>query len=231
MTEAIDLRPRLALALDLDDPVAALDLAEELAPWFGVGKVGYELYAAGGPAVVERVAATGLSVFLDLKLHDIPTTVGRAARVLGRLGIGYLNFHAAGGLDMLRAGAEGLREGAAAAGMPVPRALAVTVLTSDPPDDRLVGARAALASEAGCDGVVCAASDVVNVRRAFPGALTMVPGIRTEAAARHDQVRVATPRDALEGGADVIVVGRAVTAASDPASEAQALVASLAGLG
>ena len=93
-----------------------MQLAREVAPWFGVAKVGLELYSAAGPAAVEPLRELGLRVFCDLKLHDIPTTVGRAARVLGRLGVSYLNFHAAGGVDMLRAGVEGVLEGARDAG-------------------------------------------------------------------------------------------------------------------
>lgn len=231
MGDTRPLRERLALALDVDNPERATELASRLSPWFGVAKVGYELYAAGGPAVVGRLTDAGLSVFLDLKLHDIPTTVRKGASVLGRLGVAYLNFHAAGGAEMLRAGVEGLREGTEAAGHPPARALAVTVLTSDPPDDSLVAARSALAGDAGCQGVVCAAGDIANVRSAFPSALTMVPGIRPEGSALDDQVRVATPRSALDAGADVIVIGRAVTAAADPIRVAEALVASLSGLG
>src|SRR6195256_5287924 len=124
-------RSRLALALDVSDLDTAEQLAKEVAPWFGIAKVGLELYSAAGPEAIARMRALDLEVFADIKLHDIPTTVGRAARVLGRLGVRYLNFHAAGGVDMLRAGVEGLREGARASGRPPATPIAVTVLTSD----------------------------------------------------------------------------------------------------
>ena len=225
------LRRRLALALDLESREQALSMAKELSEWFGVAKVGYELYAAAGPAVVEALRALDMEVFLDLKLHDIPTTVGRGARVLGGLGATYLNFHASGGEAMLRSGAEGFLSGAADAGHAPPVPLAVTVLTSDQPDRDLLTQRAALAAAAGCGGVVCGAPDIEQVRSVFEHAVTMVPGIRIEGSAVNDQVRIATPAKAFEMGADVIILGRAVTAAEDPAAEAADLVASLPRLG
>src|SRR5215207_2625200 len=126
-----DVRKRLALVLDVDDLVEAARLARELQPWFGVVKVGLELFSAAGPDAVVALADLGFTVFVDLKLCDIPTTVNRAARVLGGLGAGYLTMHAFGGPVMLRAGADGLAEGAAGAELPAPTALAVTILTSD----------------------------------------------------------------------------------------------------
>lgn len=222
-----EVRSRLAIALDVDSPEAALDLAKNLAPHFGVAKVGYELYAATGPQIVQELRELEMRVFLDLKLHDIPTTVGKAARVLGRIGISYLNFHASGGEAMLRAGVEGLSAGAAEGGQPAPLPLAVTVLTSDPPDMYRVRALSGVARDAGCAGVVCAATDIADVRSVFPGAVTMVPGIRTGESSGDDQVRVATPSEALAAGADVLVVGRSVTASDDPSRAAAALVASL----
>ena len=224
-------RDRLALALDFETTDRAIGLAKELTPWFGVAKVGYELYAAAGPAVVEQLRSLDMKVFLDLKLHDIPTTVGRGARVLGRLGASYLNFHASGGEAMLRAGIDGLASGAAEAGHAAPIALAVTVLTSDQGNVELLRARATSAFDAGCGGVVCAASDIGDVRAVFADAVTMVPGIRIEGTSLDDQVRVATPAEALAAGADVIILGRSVTAADDPVATANALVASLPRLG
>src|SRR5438132_6638777 len=131
VTAADKHRDRLALALDCDDLVEAVRQARELKPWFGVAKVGLELFCAAGPDSVPALADEGFKVFLDLKLHDIPTTVGRAARVAGELGASYLTLHAHGGAVMLRAGVDGLSEGAHAGGMPTPTALAVTILTSD----------------------------------------------------------------------------------------------------
>ena len=140
--EADAIRPSLALALDVDDDVAALQLAKELRPWFGVVKVGQELFIAAGPDVVVRLVSEGFDVFLDLKLVDIPNTVGRAARVAGSLGATYLTMYAHGGADMLRAGTEGMIEGAALAGLAQPTPLAVTILTSDAgAPDHILGKR------------------------------------------------------------------------------------------
>ncbi|HUQ38793.1 MAG TPA: orotidine-5'-phosphate decarboxylase [Acidimicrobiales bacterium] len=219
--------PRLAIVLDRDDLDDALELAEAVRPWFGVAKVGYELYAAAGPAAVVALRDIGYAVFLDLKLHDIPTTVGRGARVLGRLGVSYLNFHVQGGETMLRAGAEGLAQGAAEAGHPPPVPLGVTVLTSDAAAPGLVAERAALALASGMGGVVCAATDIAEVKGVGPTLVTMVPGIREEGSNRDDQTRVATAREAIAAGADVLVVGRTVTAATDPVAAAARLHASL----
>ena len=165
-TATHDPRDHLALALDVGDLDTALAVAQRVQPWFGVAKVGFELYAEAGPDAFQALRDKGFRVFADLKLHDIPTTVGRAARVLGRRGVDFLNFHAAGGEAMLRAGVEGLAEGARDARPRArPVALAVTVLTSDPNVDAM-DTRLDVARDAGCDGVVCAGSDVERARRA-----------------------------------------------------------------
>src|ERR671918_130881 len=195
-------RARLVLALDADDLVAARRLARQLHPYFGTMKVGLELYSAAGPEAISLLADLGVDVFCDIKLHDIPNTVGRAARGFGALGARYLTLHTAGGVSMLRAGVEGLREGGAGADPPEPVALGVTVLTSEPEASaHLLQQRVAAGLNGGCDGFVCAATD--------------------------DQGRVATPRQALDAGADLLVVGRPVTRAPDPVAAAQALVAPL----
>lgn len=225
---AAEPRDRLALALDADDLVQARRWARELRPWFGVAKVGLELWSAAGSEAIAAPADLGYRVFLDLKLHDIPTTVGRAARVLGSLGASYLTLHAAGGVAMLRAGVEGLAEGAAGAGLDPPVALAVTVLTSEAgAPASVLGDRVRAAVEAGCGGLVCAATDVGAAKALAPGLVAVVPGIRPEGADRHDQARTATPRAALDAGADLLVVGRVVTAAPDRAAAARALAESL----
>jgi orotidine-5'-phosphate decarboxylase len=224
-----EIRARLALVLDLDDLVPALRLARDLRPYFGVAKVGLELYAAAGPDAITSLMDYGYDVFVDLKLLDIPTTVGRAARVLGALGARYLTLHARGDAPMLQAGVEGLREGASRAGLPDPYPLAVTVLTSDsgaPP--HIFPHRVALAAETGCGGIVCAASDLVEARQLAPRLLRVVPGIRRAGTDVHDQARASTPKAAFDGGADLLVVGRTVTEADDPAQAAAALVAELA---
>jgi orotidine-5'-phosphate decarboxylase len=221
-----ELRSKLALALDVDDLVAAVRLAKELKPYFGVAKVGLELYSAVGPDAIGAMADLGYDVFVDVKMHDIPTTVGKAARVLGSIGASYVTLHAHGGVAMLRAGVDGLREGASEAGLPDPTALAVTVLTSDadaPP--HIVPKRVRVAGEGGCGGIVCAASDLQIVGELAPRMIKVVPGIRPEGAPVDDQARVATPAEALALGADLLVIGRAVTKAEDPAAAAAALTA------
>ena len=227
---ADDPRRRLALALDVDDLVVALRLARRLRPWFGVAKVGLELFAAAGPETVSALTVEGYRVFLDLKLHDIPTTVRRAATVIGGLGTAYTTVHTQGGPSMLRAAVEGMAEGAAAAGTPPPCVLGVTVLTSDAdaPVDALE-ARAAMAAASGCCGIVCAAADLATTRRVAPDLVKVVPGIRPPGVPTDDQARAATPAEAIRAGADVLVVGRAVTAAADPERVAQALLDELTG--
>jgi orotidine-5'-phosphate decarboxylase len=221
-----DLRGRLALALDVDDLVLATRMARELQPWFGVAKVGLELFSAAGTDAVVTMTEMGYKVFLDVKLHDIPTTVRKAARVLGAVGASYLTLHAFGGVSMLRGGVEGLRDGAAAAGLDTPPvALAVTILTSDsgaPP--HILGNRVRAAVEAGCGGVVCASGDVREAKQLAPRLLAVVPGIRTPGASSDDQARSSTPQAALDAGADLLVVGRTVTAADDRAAAAAKLV-------
>ena len=219
----------MAVALDVDDAVAALRLARELRPFVGIAKVGLELYSAAGPDIVSALSELGFEVFCDLKFHDIPTTVGRAARVVGALGATYLNFHAQGGTAMLTAGVEGFLSGAADAGLPTPVPLAVTILTSDADAPaEVLGARVSAAIEAGCAGVVCAATDLPEVRRLGPELITVVPGIRPAGAALDDQARVAGPAEAIAMGADVLVIGRPITHAPSPAAAAAEILASIA---
>lgn len=221
-------RSRLTLVLDLDDAVAALSLARDLQPWFGTAKVGLELYSASGPNVMGALQEMGYDVFCDLKFHDIPTTVERAARVVGSLGAHYLNFHAQGGTTMLKAGVEGFISGAVNAGLPIPTALAVTVLTSDgDAPAHILPKRVQAALESGCGGIVCAASDVAEAKQYGPRLLTVVPGIRPAGAPRHDQARAATPEEAITAGADLLVIGRAVTHADDPAAAATVIAAAV----
>ena len=219
------MRDRLALALDVDDLEAAAKLAARLDPWFGIFKVGLELFTLAGPAAVEALSAPGRRVFLDLKLHDIPTTVQRAARAAGRLGVSFLTLHCAGGAEMVRAGVDGLAEGAAAAGHPPPVALGVTVLTSDP-DASAFPSRLEVAAAGGCGGVVCSVAEAGQVKQAGD-LLAVVPGIRLPGGSTHDQARVGSPAGALRAGADVLVVGRAVTAATDPETAAAELTAAV----
>lgn len=223
-----EVRRRLALALDVDDLVEAHRLAVSLRPWFGVAKVGLELFSADGPEAIGSLRDLGYQVFLDLKLFDIPTTVHRSTMVLGSLGVEYLTLHALGGVDMLRAGVEGLHDGAERAGLPAPTALAVTVLTSDdtaPP--HIVPNRVRLALEGGCGGLVLAAEDLQTARELAPRLKRVVPGIRLHGADRHDQARAASPQEAVAHGADLLVIGRAVTKADDPQAAAAAIAAAV----
>ena len=224
-----DVRSRLAIALDVDDLVEAGRLGRRMLPWFSVAKIGLELFSAAGPEAVGAFVDQGYKVFLDMKLHDIPTTVGRASRVLGSLGVSYVTVHSSGGVDMLSAAVDGLHEGASAAGRCPPAVLAVTVLTSEPNAPRTVlEERLTFASEANCGGVVCAASDLGQVSRLAPELLTVVPGIRPEGVASHDQGRPATPSTAIQNGAGILVIGRAVTAADEPEVAASAIAMEVA---
>jgi orotidine-5'-phosphate decarboxylase len=185
-------------------------------------KVGFELYAEAGPAAFDALHEEGFRIFADLKLHDIPNTVARAARVHGRRGVEFLNFHAAGGVDMLRAGVDAFHEGARDAGFGEPAALGVTVLTSDP-DASAFSTRLATCAEAGCDGVVCSALEAGAAREA--GLLSMVPGVRRAGDAANDQARVATPGEAIAAGSTWLVIGRTVTGAVDPERAAAEVIA------
>lgn len=223
-------REHLALALDVDDLDRAATLAAEVGEYLGVAKIGLELYAAAGPSAFDRLHAEGFAVFADLKLHDIPTTVEKAARVVGRYGVEYLNFHAAGGETMLRGAAHAYRESARAAGVTHPVALAVTVLTSDV-DTRAFPARLDAARASGCDGVVCSAHELAIVRTSWPEAVTMVPGIRLAGEDANDQARVASPADVARDGGTCAVIGRTVTHAIAPRDAARQVAESfLAGL-
>lgn len=222
--------PVLALALDMDDPLVADRLARRLQPFFSVAKVGLELFTAVGPDAVAGFRDLGYDVFLDLKLHDIPTTVAKAAAVAGSLGARFLTMHAAGGVVMLRAGVEGFHAGADRAGVARPEALGVTVLTSEADvATGLLSERVDIVLDAGCDGLVCAGADLTEVRRRAPDQVLVVPGTRLPGGETHDQARPTTPFEAVAAGADVLVIGRMVTHAPDPVKAAEHLVEHLGG--
>jgi orotidine-5'-phosphate decarboxylase len=239
--DRLSVRDRLVLALDVASLDEAVDLARRLRPWFSVAKIGLELFIAEGPLAVDALLDEDFRVFLDLKLHDIPTTVGRAARQIASFGVSYATVHAAGGEEMLRAAVEGFEDGWAAGvetGHPAPAPgsagiLAVTVLTSEADAGaEVVGARALLAARTGCLGVICAATDLPVVRSRAPGLATVVPGIRLAGSERHDQARAAGPLSAIGAGADLLVIGRTVTGSEDPELAARRLSAEvLAALG
>lgn len=218
----------LVVALDTSDLARAESLADLLAPEVGMLKVGFELFWAHGPEAVRRVAARG-PVFVDSKLHDIPTTVERASANIARLGAAMMNVHALGGLDMMRASVAGARRGAGEAGVDVPLVIAVTVLSSQTGEDLASPASLAWeAKEAGLDGVVVSGEDVRDVRDACGDAFCLVvPGIRPEGSNGDDQIRVLTPVEAIERGADYLVVGRPISGADDPAGVARTIVRSV----
>ena len=231
---------RLAVALDVSSRASALEMVRLLAGHVGTIKVGLEAFTAHGPAFVEDVRSAGLPVFLDLKLHDIPNTVERAARNCARLGVRLLTVHAGGGDAMLRAARAGAEAGTGA-GADRPLVIAVTVLTSLDEDSLaaldLPGGAAAralrwavLARHSGCDGAVCSPHEAAALRAATaPDFVLVTPGIRPAGEASGDQKRVATPAAALAAGADLLVVGRPITGAADPAAAADAIVAELCG--
>ena len=218
-------RRRLALVLDVDDLVEAERLAIRMQPYFGVAKIGLELFSAAGAEAIGSIRELGYEVFLDLKLFDIPTTVFRATKVLGALGVKYLTLHALGGNDVLKAGVEGLAEGADAAGLEAPVSLAVTVLTSDAgAPAHIVPQRVRTALDSGCGGLVLAAEDLQTAWELAPRLVRVVPGIRLAGAETNDQSRSATPAEAIRLGADLLVIGRTVTQAPSPEEAAQAIV-------
>ena len=229
----LDPQDRLIVALDFPSATAALDLADQLqgtCRWF---KVGMELYYAAGNSVIERLRERGFDVFLDLKLHDIPNTVAGAVRSVTGVGASLLTIHAGGGERMMRAAAE------AASAPNAPRLLAVTVLTSiDAPELAAIGVSdspetqvlrlASLAQTAGINGLVCSPEEVSAVRQLMgPAALLVIPGIRPAGAAVGDQSRVATPAQAIAQGASMLVVGRPITQAADPAKAAADILAEI----
>jgi len=226
----LEIKSRLALALDVDDLIDARRLAGSLFDFFGTVKVGLELYTAAGPDSVGVFTEAGFNVFCDLKLHDIPTTVHKAARVVGSVGARWVTAHAAGGEEMLKAAVDGLREGAESVGLPTPGVLGVTVLTSDTvKNEETIVSRCETALKAGCEGIICAAPDLEATSRFSDKLIRVVPGLRLPGGDSHDQARVATPMEAISGGADILVIGRMVTEAENPIDASEELVSELLG--
>jgi orotidine-5'-phosphate decarboxylase len=216
----------------IDTPVLerARSLAEQVRANAGGVKLGLEFFSANGPAGVASVLELGLPVFLDLKLHDIPNTVAKAVEALGPLEPAVLTVHAAGGRAML--------EAAKAAAGTTTKVVAVTVLTSlDESDLHSIGVAsepreqverlAELARSAGLDGIVCSGAEVAAAKAAWSGGYFVVPGVRPAGADVSDQKRVVTPRQALDDGASMLVIGRPITGASDPAAAIRDIAATL----
>jgi orotidine-5'-phosphate decarboxylase len=227
-------RDRLAVALDFPSAAQALELIDRLdgsCRWF---KVGMELYYSAGASLIHRLRERGFDVFLDLKLHDIPNTVAGGVRSVTQTGASLLTIHAAGGSAMMRAAVE------AAEAPGAPKLLAVTVLTSMDSDElsatgveatpaEQVERLARLAEHSGIHGMVCSPEEVALLRgNLLPETLLVVPGIRPAGTASGDQRRVATPASAIRDGASLLVVGRPITQASDPAAAAAAILSEIA---
>jgi orotidine-5'-phosphate decarboxylase len=233
-------RDRLIFALDVDDLGAAERWVKLLSPHVGMFKVGPVLYTAAGPAVFDLIHAAGSGVFLDLKLHDIPETVGRAAREAARRRIRLFTVHALGGRKMIERASGELMRLTLVPGLPRPVCLAVTILTSHRPEElREIGIEgsleeagerlARLGVEAGAGGVVASPHELPRLVRALPPEVLLVtPGIRGPQDAAGDQARTMGAGEAVEAGASYVVVGRPIRDADDPVGAAEAIVADIA---
>jgi orotidine-5'-phosphate decarboxylase len=233
------MRERLIVALDVDTLDQAQALVRQLAGEVGMFKIGKQLFTHAGPQAVRLVQELGGEIFLDLKFHDIPNTVAKAAVEATRLGVKMFNVHASGSLEMMRATVKEVRRVCRQEKRRRPIMLAVTVLTSLNQDDlQRVGVErkvsdqvvrlALLTKEAGMDGVVASPHEVADIREACGRRFVIVtPGIRPAAASRNDQQRVMTPREAVRAGVDYIVVGRPIVEAKDPVAAARSIVAEM----
>jgi orotidine-5'-phosphate decarboxylase len=228
----------IIVALDVSSAEEAVRMARSLAPHVGGFKVGISLMYGPGPVTIDALVRLGKPVFADAKVHDIPSQVERAAYRLGTHGARWVTAHAAGGSEMLEAAAAGLARGAGSAEAGI---LAVTVLTSLDANDlqrigiqrtpgQMVGTLAKVAAASGCEGVVCSPRELNVVKQAAPSLVRVTPGIRPTDL-HDDQSRIATPRDAVDRGADWLVIGRPITAADDPVAAAESILATLRGSG
>ncbi|MBM3802199.1 MAG: orotidine-5'-phosphate decarboxylase [Acidimicrobiia bacterium] len=228
---------QIIVALDVDSRAEALRLVGQLRQRVGLFKVGSQLFTAEGPELVREIVRQGEKVFLDLKFHDIPNTVGKAVAAAARLGVSMLTLHTAGGLKMLSAAVAAVNRLPAAVERPL--LLGVTVLTSLADEDLAqvgvdagaalqVSRLAGLAEEAGLGGIVASPEELGPLRRQLGSALKIVtPGIRPAGSDLNDQSRIATPAAALRAGADYLVIGRPITASSDPPASLEKILSKL----
>ncbi len=229
----------IIVALDVPSAEQALKLAEQVAPAVGAFKIGKELFVAAGPDIVKRVRATGASVFLDLKFHDIPNTVAKAIASAVRLDVQMTTIHTSGGGEMMRAAEKSAGDTAKSLGLPVPLVLGVTVLTSfnsetlaetgcEPNVGRQVERLALLAVKSGLRGLVCSPLEIADLRQILPANIELVtPGIRTGTEKADDQKRTLTPREAIAAGANWLVIGRPIYAAENPRAAAEKILGSI----
>jgi orotidine-5'-phosphate decarboxylase len=229
-------KDKLIVALDIDSADRARSIVNDLRDSVGMFKVGLQLFLAAGPDFVRELTRTGLRIFLDLKFHDIPQTVASAGTEAARLGVFMFNVHAAGGNEMMRRTVNAVKETAAREGLPETKVIAVTVLTSldqaalsatgvytAPAEQVLRMSR--FAQDAGMHGVVASPLEAAAIRETAGSSLLIVtPGVRPRATSHDDQARVMTPADAIQAGADYLVVGRPILNAADPAAAAAAIV-------
>jgi orotidine-5'-phosphate decarboxylase len=229
----------IIVALDVPTADKALHLAQELAPVIGAFKIGKELFVSAGPDIVKKIRATGAAVFLDLKFHDIPNTVAKAVAAAVRLDVQMLTIHTSGGSEMMRAAEKSAQETAIQAGHNAPLVLGVTILTSlDSTELSEIGMEAnvgkqverlaTLAVKSGLRGLVCSPLEITGLRQILPKEVQLVtPGIRTGAEKADDQKRTLSPKEAIDAGANWLVIGRPITAAENPRAAAEKILETL----
>ena len=232
-------RNPIIVALNVPAADAALKLAGQLAPVCGGFKIGSELFTAAGPDIVKQIRATGAIVFLDLKFHDIPNTVAKAVASAVRLDVQMLTLHTSGGGEMMRAAEKSAQDTAKSLSLQPPLVLGVTVLTSSNDDtlaetgceadaEKQVLRLAQLAVKSGLRGLVCSPLEIAALRKVMPARVHLVtPGIRTGAEKADDQKRTQTPKEAIQAGANWLVIGRPICEAENPRAAAEKILESL----
>lgn len=238
----INVKDKIVVALDTSDYDQACLWVKELAPYVGYFKVGKELFISFGPRIIEMIKNTGGRVFLDLKLHDIPNTVAKSSAVITSYGVDIFNVHASGGMEMMQKTVEAVRNEADKRRIAVPTMLAVTVLTSlndavlkdelkwqNNAKDQVLNL-ASLTKEAGMDGVVCSPQEIEIIKEKVGTDFeVLTPGIRPAWSQKNDQKRIMTPKQALDAGADYLVIGRPITQADDSIEAARLIVEEMKG--